>query len=217
MMKSVVTVIAAAFFSFSFYKPIEVKLEKYEIAEGDTLHFSHGPDGAIENFEGTNKCRTFDGKKYDISVNNTGNLIISKLAKTVGKSSSELNIIHGKGFITRIGDTLAARISTKYNKFYLIELKTGVIDSITNEFELKLVSKNTKNEYCPNRVNTFSVVSIVALPTGVKYKKIYKPVHSEKTIGQFTYFSIFDSQEKRKFYPHGQYILVGGNSQVVVK
>ena len=218
MKKISIILITGALFSISFIRPnINVKLEKNEMEVGDTLNFNHGPQTGIELFEASYKRGSYDGKKYDIRIDTVGNLIISNLRNSFGESSSEINIINGRGSITRKGDTLVVKSKTIYNTFYLINIKNGVIDSVTNELEMQLVSKNIKNEYCPNRVTAYSHVNIIALPKGVKYKEFYKPIHSDKTIGIFTYFSILDSRGNRKHYPKGDYILIGGNSQTVLK
>lgn len=217
MKNIIIFLITGALFSVSFIGPLKVQLEKNEIKVGDTLSFKHGPEGGIELFEASYKRGAYDGKKYDIQVNRKGNLIVSDLGSSIGESSSEINIIHGQGFITRKGDTSVVHLKTIYDKFYLIDVRNGVIDSVTKELEMQVVSKNSKNEYCPNRVTSYSVVSIIALPRGVKYKDFYKAVHSEKTIGIFTYFSILDSRGNRKHYPKGDYILVGGNSQTCLR
>ena len=81
-----------------------------------------------------------------------------------------------------------------------------------SEIQIKLVSKTLKNEFCPNLVSIFEGASIVALPSKIKEKEIFKPFRSDKTIGVFSYLAVYEKLGNVKNYPPNDYVIIGGNA-----
>jgi hypothetical protein len=214
MIKTASFFIAIALLSLSAKKPGKpFKINRFEMAQGDSLSFSHGPQNGKTFVEGIYKKGAYDGKRYTVQVSGAGNITVSDLQESRGESANELDLFLGAGYILRKGDTTSIFANSSYTTFYLIPIHSGIVDSFSNKINVKIVSKDYQNAYCPNRIETFSHLSVLALPKGVKYKAIYKAVHLNKEIGKFAYFSVTDSNGKSKQYPMGDYIIVGGNTK----
>lgn len=218
MSKPALIFLLAIFFGFQSFdlKQGPVKNLHYELKDGDVVDYNHdsvffskGLLFATANY----KRGSFDGTSFEIEADKSGSVVLKNRKSCPNRNQSELSIFRTHGNLFRVGDTLKIWAGSGFKKVYLFSLDPKeMVDSFSNEVKIDLVSKTYKGAYCPNLVRFGTSLEVIALPNGVKTKKIYVPIHGKNTIGTFTYFSIRDSKGKRKSLPQGDYIIFGGNT-----
>ncbi len=198
--------------SFIIVSENEVRL--YEMLPNETISFKGGPNMNTDSFFGSYSQGSFDLTRYTINVDKTGNLTISDLRGCKGKHQNEISLYHCSGTITRMSDTIIIHAKTVYDKLYIFSIKkNGIIDSLSSEVKIELISKTLKCEYCPSLATiTGSSARVIALPKNIRTTEIYKHSHKEKTVGVFAYFNVTDLTGKSKLYSEGDYVLIGGKT-----
>jgi hypothetical protein len=207
-------VIAALFqFSFIVVNPPKEKYQWHELNLGEIEIFNANDSIQGELTRFSYKRGGYDLSSYTIEGDKNAAMKLFNLNGTLGNHQNQLEILNCSGNIKRDYDTITIQAKSQYSKLYLFSIeKNGIVDSLTNRIQIKLVSKTLKNEYCPNLVRIFKGASIVALPCKIKEKEIFKPFHSDKTIGIFSYFAVYDELGNVKNYPPNDYVIVGGNA-----
>lgn len=196
-------------------KPVNNK----EIKKGESINFKTKPESKPGYYAAWYTRGAFDLTSYQVDIDTQGNIHASEIRGCYTKHQGEIVISHASGKISRNGDTMNVLANTIYSKFYVLEIKeNGLVDSFTSIIEIDLVSQTLKGDYCPNIVSiNSSSVLITALPRKVAIKEIWKPSHPDKTIGEFIYFSIKDSEGKFLLLPQSDYMIIGGNSLTNIK
>lgn len=184
----------------------------FYLNENETTSFHNGPTHAINAFSGSFKRGSYDSTSYTIQVDNEGAINVSELRQCYRKHQNEIGLFLCTGTITRKKDTLCIQAKTIYNKFYLFCIaKNCIVDSCNSDVQIQLIPQTLKRRFCPALIDAGSSIELIALPEKAPYSELFKPIHADKTVGVFTYFSIADSQGKFTLYPAGDYILIGGN------
>lgn len=214
-----ITVVALGFIIQSFnylFPPNSFKF--YELSNGETINFQSRPEFKKNSHAGWYSRGSYDLSKYKMNIDTQGNLKVSELRGCPGKHQGEISLFHSKGSLTRIGDTLKIQANTIYDKFYIFGIKeNGIVDSLSSDINIDLVSRTLKGNYCPNLIRIQSEVTICALPEKINIKEVYKSLHKENTVGEFVYFTIRDSENKVKIFPHGDYVIIGADNVTIVK
>lgn len=182
---------------------------------GDTIEFQFTLPQKPNVLQVSHRRGNYDGKRFTISNNTDGHVKISQLRDSWVKCSSELNVLFSNGKAMMHHDTLIIEAMAVHEKFYLVNLKSGLLDSFTRKISIKLFSNTLDMLPCPNVLSTYHGLYVASLPEGVHYKELSKAKHSKKTIGEFVYFSIQDEFGSIKTYPKGAYVLIGGNTSSV--
>jgi uncharacterized protein YxeA len=227
MMKKILKIISLLYVVFILQSFFQIKAqnvvtnletEYHELKLNEVDSFMNGPDIKYNDYNAYCKRGSYDNTRYRIDLDSTGELNVSDLRECKGKHQNEISIFNCSGTISRNSDTIIISAKTIYNKFFLFNIKkNGFDESFTPNIRIELISKTLNNEYCPSLVTTDDQVHIVALPKDIDTDEIYEPVHRDKTIGIFTYFAVYDSKGSCKFYPAGDYVLIGGNSIKISK
>lgn len=188
--------------------------KNYELKNNQTIQFNdEPPQDSNTKTEGSSSRGSYDGTSYSIDYKMDGSLKVYNIKGCEGGNQSELELSHSSGSIYRNGDTLVIDVNTRFKKLYLLKLElNGLVDSFDNNVQVFLVSRTLTGEYCPNQVRITNFTQVFALPNNVNLDEMYKPYHSENTIGIFKYFAIINGKGKIKYYKEGDYVLVGGNS-----
>lgn len=210
--KYALLLLIATLFQFSFIANNSCNVfEKHELNLGEIKAFNDSIKGTI--FQFSLRRGAYDLSRYKLEGNNDGSLKLFNLHGASGNHQNELEIKYCSGNIKRDADTITIQVKSHFNKLYIFSIeKKGIVDSLSNNVQIKLVAKTLKNEYCPSLVSTYNGLSLVALPSNIKEKEIYKPFHSDKTIGVFSYFAIYDEHGNVKNYPPNDYVIIGGNA-----
>lgn len=182
---------------------------------GDTIEFQFTVPPEPNLFQVSHQRGNYDGKRFTITNNTMGHVKISQLRDSWVKCSSELNVLFSNGKAMMHQDTMVIEAKAVHEKFYLVNLKSGLLDSFTRKLSIKVLSNTLDKLPCPNVLSTYHGLYVAALPEGVNYKELSKAKHSKKTIGEFVYFSIQDEFGTIKTYPKGAYVLIGGNTSSV--
>ena len=204
-----------AFLIFQSFTRITTNGEykNYELKQNETVTFKDGPNSKADKFSASYKRGSYDHTRYEIVVDTGINLIVSNITECAGKHQNELSLILCSGIISRNEDTLKIHDKTINDKLYLFNVeKNRIVDSMTPDIQIDIISKTLKNEYCPNLFSNAAITGIVALPKDVNTDEIYKAFHKDNTVGVFTYFKVADSNGRSKMYSAGDYVLIGGNS-----
>lgn len=216
MLVAALLAIELLFQSFNF-PPSKYSFQYRELWEGETVNFQTNPKGILNYYSGNYHRGSDDSTRYSFRIDNAGHLMVSKLRACIGKHQSQLTLDHADGSITRNGDTLNIKAQTVFTKFYIFGIQeNGIVDSLSAEISVNLVSKTLNGKSCRNLVRVDSHVDVCALPEKVKIKEIYKDHHADYTIGEFVYFSVTDSKNKTRNFPHGDYVIIGANSKTLV-
>jgi len=177
------------------------------------VSYTNNTESRNNFFAGNYTRSSYDLTSYKIQIDTQGKIQVSNLRGCKGKHQGEISFFHSSGFIQRVEDTTKIIARTHYSKFYVIEItKKGIIDSFSSTISIELVSSTLKKSYCPNLVMVNPHLSICALPSNVKRKQVYKAIHRDSNIGEFTFFSIVDSMGKSIALPQGDYVIIGGNT-----
>jgi hypothetical protein len=185
----------------------------HELNEGEIINFQSKPVLTKNSHSGWYKRGAYDLSSYNINIDTQGHLNVSELKGCNGKHQGEILLLHSKGNITRILDTIKVQAKTIYDKYYIIGIKeNGIIDSFSADIKFDLISKTLKNSYCPNLVSIRPELDICALPKGVKKNEVWKPIHKDNTIGEFAYFAVIDSEGKSLIFPQGDYVIIGADT-----
>ena len=187
--------------------------KNYELKQNETITFKDGLNSKANKFSASYKRGSYDQTRYEIFVDTGINLIVSNITECAANYQNELSLILCSGTISRNEDTLKIHAKTIHDKLYLFNVKKNrIVDSLTPDIQIDIISKTLKNEYCPNLFSSGAITGIVALPKDINTDEIYAAFHKDNTIGVFTYFKVTDSNGKSKMYSAGDYVLIGGNS-----
>ena len=213
--KYALLLLIAALFQFSFIvvNPPKEKYQWHELKLGEIELFNANDSIQGELTRFSYKRGGYDLSSYTIEGDKNAAMKLFNLNGTQGNHQNQLEILNCSGNIKRDYDTITIQAKSNFNKLYIFNVvKNGIVDTLTNSIQIKLVSKTLKNEFCPNLVSIFKGASIVALPSKTKEKEIFKPFHSDKTIGIFSYFAVYDENGNVKNYPPNDYVIIGGNA-----
>jgi hypothetical protein len=197
------------FGAFTFSPSAEKEKYLYSMRDGENLEFGSKTNGIIST---VSLRGAFDGSKYRWSLKEN-NLVIEYVFPARGKHQSELEISHAYGQIKRAGDSTFIACKSNFKNFYIFNVVENYkVDSFSKEIKITVVTKSAIDSKSNLLVSTVgSDLRTIALPKGVKTKKIYSAIHPSKTIATFEYLEITDSYGKRLVYPAGDYVLVGAD------
>lgn len=218
MIKQIFCAVSFIIVTASFILQPEKGVRMYELQPNETIPFNSEPSLSLDSFMASYERGSFDRSSYSIKVDRKGHLEISHVRSSRGSHQNEIALYNCSGKIMRVSDTIKISTKTPYHKFYIFNLrKNAVVDSLSSEVEIVLVAKTEKGEYCPILANTSMSNWLVALPRTIETKEIFKSKHKTNTIGTFKYFCVKDNESKSKYYSEGDYVLVGGNSAILLK
>ena len=212
---TILVVAVIAYTSFTAYSAFTIldnangrQLEYHLLADGESFDF--GTDVKPENSRTIAKRGAYDGSRYRWEQEN-GNLKVSSVHPAMGQHQSELVLDYCQGTITQRDDTAFIDASSNFKKIYVFEIaKNPTVDSFSKSLNIRIVTKSLKSTKSSLLVTTDDWgVNAVALPHGVKTKQIWKAQHPKKTVAEFAYLSISDSEGKQVNYPAGDYVLIG--------
>ncbi len=188
------------------------KFENYELKQGETIAFHNGKNDSSLNYSGQIIKGAYDGSSFKIKIDKKGQILVSGVRGAKGQHMNDFVLLNCKGNITRLNDTINLIAQSNETELYLIPVKEKVpADVYKEKIEIRIVSVTLKQEYCPTLLNTPGFVELWALPSKVDPEERYKSRHADKTVGVFSFFEIKDKENNIKYYPAGDYVLVGGN------
>jgi hypothetical protein len=154
----------------------------------------------------------YDGSKYKVTILEAGLVKISEVQSARGIHQNELDMFACFGTFKQNHDTLEIDVQSNHSKLYIFNVdKNYVVDSFSAQCMIKVVSQTLDDKYSQTLVTNELGNQVMALPYGVKHKRIWKAFHKKEEVGVFTRLEVSDTDGKFKSYPSDDYVMVGGN------
>jgi len=167
------------------------------------------------NHSGSSK----DNKTLSWGLDTSGLLTLKYRISGVTPSPKEVDVAFMYGELLSKDGLLTAKLSGYKKKTYIFKVaQNGVVDSFTNEVQLKISAKTLDNSICPLWYQKgFSSFSLLAIPTKASFKDKSKAKHEAIHCSEFTEIEIVDSKGKKGIYGSGDWCIISADRFVELK